>query len=86
MLIHVQYQFCVCVFFFSLLTEIIWYELLIMAINMFKRTIMLITLYDPNINIAQKRVKLLMPCNSKAIKSTRPNDAQNKDWDVSNRL
>lgn len=57
-----------------------------MAINMFKSTIILITLYDPNINIAQKRVKLLMPCNSNAIKSTRPNDAQNRDCDVSNKL
>lgn len=57
-----------------------------MAINMFNRTIILMTLYEPNINIAQKRVKLLMPCNSNAIKSTKPNDAQNSDWDVSNML
>lgn len=67
-------------------TEIIWYELLIIAINIFRSTIMLMTLYDPNINNAQKRVKLLIPCNSNAIKSTRPNDAQNRDWDVSNKL
>lgn len=46
----------------------------------------LMTLYDPNINIAQKRVKLLIPCSSNAIKSTRPKDAQNNDWDVSNKL
>lgn len=46
----------------------------------------LMTLYDPNINIAQKRVKLLIPCNSNAIKSTKPKDAQNNDWDVSNKL
>lgn len=71
---------------FFLPTDIIWYELLIMAINIFKSTIILMTEYEPNISIAQKRVKLLMPCNSNAIKSTRPNDAQNKDWDVSNKL
>lgn len=59
---------------------------LIIAINMLSRTMILITLYEPNINIAQKRVKLLMPCSSNAIKSTRPNDAQNSDWDVSNKL
>lgn len=47
---------------------------------------MLITLYDPNINKAQNRVKLLIPCNSNAIKSTKPNDAQNNDCDVSNKL
>lgn len=57
-----------------------------MAINMFNRTMMLITLYDPNINIAQNRVKLFIPCSSNAIKSTKPKDAQNNDWDVSNKL
>lgn len=57
-----------------------------MAISMFNNTIMLITLYDPNINKAQNRVKLLIPCNSNAIKSTKPNDAQNNDCDVSNKL
>lgn len=44
------------------------------------------TLYEPNINIAQKRVKLLIPCSSNAIKSTKPNDAQKSDCDVSNKL
>lgn len=53
---------------------------------MFNNTIMLITLYDPNINKAQNRVKLLIPCNSNAIKSTKPNEAQNNDCDVSNKL
>lgn len=57
-----------------------------MAINMFKSTMILITLYDPNISIAQKRVKLFIPCNSNAIRSTRPNEAQNNDCDVSKRL
>lgn len=57
-----------------------------MAINIFNKTIILITLYEPNISIAQKRVKLLIPCNSNAIKSTKPNDAQNSDCDVSNKL
>lgn len=57
-----------------------------MAISMFSNTMMLITLYEPNINMAQKRVKLLMPCSSNAIKSTSPNDAQKSDWDVSKRL
>lgn len=57
-----------------------------MAINMFSKTIIFITLYEPNISIAQNRVKLLMPCSSKAIKSTNPNEAQNSDWDVSNKL
>lgn len=53
---------------------------------MFNNTIIFITLYDPNINIAQKRVKLLIPSNSNAIKSTKPNDAQNSDCEVSNKL
>lgn len=54
--------------------------------SMFNSTIILMTLYEPNINIAQNRVKLLIPCSSNAIKSTKPNDAQNNDCDVSNRL
>lgn len=57
-----------------------------MAMSMLSRTIMLITLYDPNMSNAQNRVKLLIPCRSKAIKSTNPNEAQNSDWDVSKRL
>lgn len=57
-----------------------------MAINIFSSTIMLMTLYEPNINMAQNRVKLLIPCSSNAIKSTSPNDAQNSDCDVSNKL
>lgn len=57
-----------------------------MAINMFSRTMILMTLYDPNMSSAQNRVKLLIPCRSKAIKSTRPKEAQNKLCDVSKRL
>lgn len=62
------------------------YELDIMAINMFKRTIMLIMLYEPNMSKPQKRVKPLMPVKSNDSKSTRPNEAQKSDCDVSNRL
>lgn len=47
---------------------------------------MLITEYDPNSKRAQNLVKLLIPARSNDIRSTRPNDAQNKDCDVSNRL
>lgn len=53
---------------------------------MFNRTIILITEYEPKVSNAQKRVKLLMPVSSNVVKSTRPNDAQNRDWEVSNKL
>lgn len=52
----------------------------------FSRTIMLITEYDPNINIAQNLVKLPTPVSSKASNSTRPKEAQKRDWEVSNKL
>lgn len=68
------------------LTEIIWYELDIIAISMFSKTIMLITEYDPNNSRPQNRVKLLIPVRSNAVKSTRPKPAQKSDWDVSNIL
>lgn len=71
---------------FFILTEIIWYEFDIMAISMLSSTMMLITEYDPNMRRAQKRVKLLIPCSSNAMRSTRPKPAQNRDCDVSNRL
>lgn len=54
--------------------------------SIFRRTITLITEYDPNINKAQNRVKLFIPVNSKVIKSTKPKLAQNNDCDVSNKL
>lgn len=57
-----------------------------MAISMLSNTIILITEYEPNIRRAQKRVKLLMPAKSKETKSTRPKEAQNNDWEVSNKL
>lgn len=67
-------------------TEIMLYELDIMAMRRLSRTITFITEYDPYINMAQKRVKLPTPVSSKASNSTRPNDAQKSDCDVSNRL
>lgn len=57
-----------------------------MAINMFSRTIMLIMQYEPNMSRPQKRVKPLMPVKSNDCKSTRPNEAQKRDCDVSNKL
>lgn len=36
--------------------------------------------------MAQNLVKLLMPVNSKVERSIKLNDAQNSDWDVSNKL
>lgn len=50
-----------------------------MAISIFRRTIILITEYDPNISKAQNLVKLLMPVNSKDIKSIKPKLAQKRD-------
>lgn len=47
---------------------------------------MLITEYDPNINNAQKRVKLFIPVRSNAVKSTSPKLAQKSDCEVSNKL
>lgn len=72
--------------FFKILTEIIWYELDIIAISMFSKTIMFITEYDPKTNKPQNLVNPLMPASSKLTKSTRPNPAQNRVWDVSKRL
>jgi hypothetical protein len=57
-----------------------------MAMSILSSTIMLITLYEPNMRRAQKRVKLLMPVKSNAMRSTSPNDAQKRDCEVSNRL
>lgn len=53
---------------------------------MFRRTIMLITEYDPNRRRAQNLVKLLIPARSNDIRSTNPKEAQNKDCEVSKRL
>ena len=68
------------------LTEMIWYELDIMAISMLSSTMMLMTEYEPNMSRAQNRVKLLIPVRSKDIRSTMPKLAQNNDCDVSKRL
>lgn len=57
-----------------------------MAMSMFSRTITFITEYEPNINRAQKRVKLLIPVRSNDIRSTMPKLAQKRDWEVSKRL
>lgn len=57
-----------------------------MAINMFSSTMMFITEYDPKSKSAQNRVKLFIPARSNEVRSTRPNEAQNRDWDVSNKL
>jgi len=57
-----------------------------MAMSMFSKTIMLHTEYEPNMSKAQNRVNSLIPVNSKSDKDTRPKEAQNKDWEVSNRL
>lgn len=46
---------------FLVLTEMIWYELDIMAMSMLSSTMMLMTEYEPNMSNAQKRVKLLIP-------------------------
>lgn len=62
------------------------YELDIMAMRRLSSTITLITEYDPYINMAQKRVKLPTPVSSKASSSTRPNEAQKSDCEVSNKL
>lgn len=65
---------------------IIAYEFDIMAIRRFNKTITLITLYEPNIRRPQKRVYVLIPVSSKFSSPTIPKDAQNKDWEDSNRL
>lgn len=57
-----------------------------MAISILRRTIIFITEYDPNINSAQNRVKLLIPVSSNDIKSISPKLAQKSDCDVSNKL
>lgn len=58
----------------------------IMAINMLRRTIMLIMEYEPNISKPQNLVKLLIPVSSKDCRSTRPKLAQKRDCEVSNKL
>ena len=63
-----------------------WKEFDIMAISIFNSTIILQTLYDPNISKAQNRVNSLIPVSSKSVSETSPNDAQNNDCDVSNKL
>ena len=70
----------------SILTAMMEYELDIMAINMLRRTIILIMEYEPNIKRPQNLVKLLIPVSSNDCKSTRPKLAQNRDCEVSNRL
>lgn len=73
-------------FHYVCLTDINWYEWFIIAISKFNSTTMFITEYVPNISIPQKRVKILIPSNSKLSKSTNPKTAQNKVCVVSNRL
>lgn len=68
------------------LTEIIWYELDIMAMSMLSNTMILMTEYEPNMSKAQNRVKPLIPVKSNTLKSTNPKLAQKSDWDVSNKL
>ena len=63
-----------------------WYEFDIIAMSMLSSTIRLQTEYDPNISKAQKRVNSLIPVSSKSVNDTKPKDAQNRDWDVSNKL
>lgn len=72
--------------FVTELTSIMAYELDIMAISKFSKTMTLMTLYEPNMSRPQKRVYDLMPVNSKAARSTMPKLAQNNDCDDSNRL
>lgn len=67
-------------------TSIMAYELDIIAINRLRRTITLITLYEPNISSPQNRVYDLMPSSSKFSNPTIPKLAQNNDCDDSNRL
>ena len=50
-----------------------------MAISRLRSTITLMTEYEPNISMAQNRVKEPRPVSSKASNSTRPNEAQNRD-------
>ena len=57
-----------------------------MAMSMLRSTMILITEYEPNMSKAQNRVKLLIPVKSNAMRSTRPNDAQKRDCEVSNKL
>lgn len=64
----------------------IWYELDIMAMSMLRSTMTLMTLYEPNMSRAQKRVNPLMPVRSKVMRSIKPKLAQNSDCDVSNKL
>ena len=54
--------------------------------SMLSSTIRLQTEYDPNMSKAQKRVNSLIPVSSKSVNDTKPKDAQNNDWDVSNKL
>lgn len=57
-----------------------------MAISRLRSTMTLITEYEPNMSMAQNRVKEPRPTSSKASNSTSPNEAQNRDCEVSNRL
>ena len=50
------------------------------------KTIMLITEKEPNIKSPVNRLNSLIPVNSKLSRSTRPKMAQNKVWEVSQRL
>lgn len=50
-----------------------------MAISIFSKTIIFMTLYDPNIKSVQNLVKLLIPVRSNAIRSISPKLAQNND-------
>ena len=67
-------------------TSIMAYELDIMAMSRFNKTITLITLYEPNMSKPQNRVYDLIPSNSKFSNPTIPKLAQNSDCDDSNRL
>lgn len=62
------------------------YELDIIAISRFSKTITLMTEYEPNINSPQNLVYVLMPVSSKLPRSTIPKLAQNRDCDDSNTL
>lgn len=68
------------------LTDINWYEWFIIAMSKLSSTTIFMTEYVPNISIPQKRVKILMPSNSKLSRSTRPKTAQKSVCVVSNKL
>lgn len=70
----------------QILTSIMAYELDIIAISRFNKTITLITLYEPNMRRPQNRVYDFMPSSSNVSRPTMPKLAQNSDCDDSNRL